>query len=255
MSRRALLLAVLALPGGAVAACGGEEAERPAERPRAAAPASGQDPARVLRDAYARTVREGTAQATYRVTAPPGGDLLTAEGPSDLRRTNARLRVRLAGTGGGGDLTVHLTGERSFVELPGVGWRQAPRSATGFSTGLDALAWLAGVSGEVREVGPRRFRVQVDLARVARELPAAERDRYREELRRRFRVTRLPAEVTIDREGHVGRFAVDLPASALRQAPGGGVQALRIEVGLTRFGVPVPAAPREAAALGDTSPA
>ncbi len=256
MSRRAaLLLAILAPAAGAAAACGEEERGRPAERPAAQAPSgAGRDAVRMLRDAYARTRREGTAQATYRVSGTPGGTLLTAEGPSDLRRTNARLRVRLAGAGGG-DLSVHLTGGDAFVELPGAGWRRAPQGATSFSTGLDALAWLGGVTGDVREVGPRRFRVQVDLTRVAGELPAGERRRHREELRRRFRVTRLPAEVGLDRQGHVTRFAVDLPASALREVPAGGVRTLRVEVGLARFGVPVPSAPREAAALGDTDPA
>jgi hypothetical protein len=257
MTRRAaLLLAVLALPAAGVTACGGDEPERAAERPAAQAPAAGAgDAARALREATARTLRAGTAQASYRVTATPGGLLLTADGPSELRRRNARLRVRTTAQGGPGpEVQVHLAGERSFVELPGVGWRAAPAEATGFSTGLDALSWLGGVTDDVREVAPRRFRAVVDLGRVAGELPRDERSRYREELRRRFRATELPAEVLLDAQGNVTRFRVDLPASALREAPGGGVQGLRIEVGLTRFGIAVPPAPRDAAPLGETDP-
>jgi hypothetical protein len=248
--RLATVLAVLVLPAGGLVACGDDEgpAERPSAGGREQAPPAGRDVAATLREAYRRTRAEGTAQATYRVVTRPGGQVaLEAEGPSDLRRTNARLAVRLGPGGGGagaGDaIDVHVSEEGAYVRLPGAGWQRAPQDAAGFSTGLDALSWLGGVTDDARAVGPRRYRATIDLGRVAENLPRAERERYREELRRRFRTAELPAEIALDAQGRVARFAVDLPAAALRDAPGGAGQALRVEVALARFGVEVPDPP------------
>jgi hypothetical protein len=170
------------------------------------------------------TRAEGSARFSMRASYR-GEDLFHADGLARLDRERGRMNVtydtELEGVPAGTELTMVIDGDEGYVRLPGKRkWIHVPDTAEDptFSTGMsESLGYLGAVTDDAESAGETTVRgrpahlysATVDLDRVAENLPADERDAYREGLER-HELDELPMEAAIDDDGRIVRMTYEV---------------------------------------------
>lgn len=276
--RRLLLLLLAAL---ALGACGGGDEAPEAEKPSDSAVAL----------AAAKTTEQGSYRADMEITlegAAPAPVTMTAAGIFDTEARLARMTLDMSGLGTGtgiveiGEIEMVMDGPVMYMRMPFLQqlspglkpWIKFDLQELGAQQGLDfeqftqlgsqsdpsqALAYLRAASKDIEEVGTEqvrgvettRYRMTVELARVAAAAPAEQREALRaqlEQLRERTGIDEVPTEVWIDEDGLVRRQM--LTYRNMQVAPGQkGDMSLTIE--LYDFGVEVDVEPPSADQVTD----
>jgi hypothetical protein len=231
--------------------------------------------------AYSTTVGAQSAQGSASLSV--GATSVTVNGVGDLRTDQAVLTVQLPEPFG--RIEVRSTGQDYFVHLPaqlqgvagGKPWVRVDRSTLqalagsqlgvpGLGTTMDfrsVLAWLRGVSGQIRTLGNERinstptthYRAQVDLSRVAASMGADANDASA--LAQAVGRT-LPVDVWIDAQGRLRQLKVSLDLNTLHASqgatvptPAGGTAVLTVD--LWNFGITVHPVPPPSNQVSDAS--
>jgi hypothetical protein len=211
------------------------------------------DPAALdaIKRAAPRTEKEGTARATMTMVSKPDRELdVLMRGVMGLDNDRARMTVRYNSDPEdesleGFEAETFIDGDDVYARAAGDRrWILTPPDENSFATGMsDSLGYLAGVVGEVKKEGEEsvrgepatRYRATVDLAEVAKHLPADQRDRYRATIDQAFGSKRLPVQVWLDRQGRMARMRYDIRFG--RSVREQGEDGLLVDLTLFDFGV------------------
>lgn len=229
--------------------------------------------------AYRATTREGSARVRIEEVehglplhpgqkASPSTIRISGSGAVSFAESRAKVSI---GTSGAGRAEIRQIGYTIYEKLPangssgqrgrwvrldllelagGRGEYLAQLASSQLNDPVHQLAYLEGVipaktrklgRGEVRGVTTTRYRMVVDLDRVARQNPAG-RKLY-EDLKKDLGSSTLPITVWLDGKDRVRRFEATVPIEIPRTKPGKGVGSERGRIRISNeyygFGAPV----------------
>ena len=234
-------------------------------------------PEAAVAQAATNSVEAGTSRVSLELTMTGIGDkpvTITGEGVQDSQQHRARFTFDLSGvgelSGGGvqlGEIELLLDGFTLYMNLPFLEtaglkpWVEIDLQALAQQEGFDlgslrglsqtdptqVLQYLQAASDDIEEVGEEdvrgvgttRYRMTIDLGKVARQMPEEARAAI-EELLAESGLETIPAEAWIDGDGLVRR--IELAYEGMEFTPGQkGDMAVRVE--LYNYGVEVEVQP------------
>jgi hypothetical protein len=263
-----------ALLAAGVAGCGGSGAAAGGGSAAPATPPSSADGARVVRTAYATTLRARTADVFFRETieSPASGDSQssTGTGAVDFSRHAFQMTMNLPT---GGSIAILLIGTTEYMQIPAVARAHVPGhtrwvsidlnrvaeaklggslsqlSAGGGDDPTQVLAQLSAVSDRVTVVGhatvdgvdTTEYRAQVDLAKAiarARSRAGAAAARLLRRSVGSLGSRTVPMDLWIGPDHLVRRFQETLVVRVGPRATGGSLRTT-LMMDLYRYGAPV----------------
>jgi hypothetical protein len=266
----ATILAAVAL---SVTGCTGTETKA------AARAASAQTAAQVVAAANSKTLAAKSAKVALQVTTTAKGQApveLTGTGAYDTVSGDTSMRIIVPTVG---EIEVRTVDRTVYAKLPaelagslgGKPWVKLDAKALA-AAGMgqlsqlnpaEQLGYLHGVTGDAEVVGEEavdgtpttHYRVTIDLDRAAKSAPAPSRASIAE-ARKALGAATLPADVWIDAEGRVRKFATTMemtPTSVAGAAGATGPMTVDLTVAYSDFGTAVDVTAPPAAEMTDLS--